>query len=106
MAYLGYRAPLPVWSSPGIIMPPQDFGNSEENMLKFTSRLVEAVIEYKDLLDQGLVPVEMSGKSPMDMIQYYRLFGANRNPGPDKDSQKIIPDSDRFLVSSNGNVSI
>ena len=41
MAYLGYRAPLPVWSSPGIIMPPQDFSNSDEKWLSFTARLVE-----------------------------------------------------------------
>ena len=68
MAYLGYRAPLPVWSSPGIIMPPQDFSNSDEKWLSFTARFVEGILDYKRQLDAGLVKVEMSGTSPMDMV--------------------------------------
>ena len=70
MAYLGYRAPLPVWSSPGIIMPPQDFSNSDEKWLSFTARLVEGILDYKRQIDAGLVKVEMSGTLPMDMVQY------------------------------------
>ena len=69
MAYLGYRAPLPVWSSPGIIMPPQDFSNSDEKWLSFTARLVEAVLDYKKKIDADLVKVDMSGSLPMDMVR-------------------------------------
>ena len=75
MAYLGYRAPLPVWSSPGIIMPPQDFSNSDEKWLSFTARLVEAVLDYKRKIDTDLVKVDMSGSLPMDMVRalsYYK----------------------------------
>ena len=69
MAYLGYRAPLPVWSSPGIIMPPQDFSNSDEKWLSFTARLVEAVLDYKKKIDADLIKVDMSGSLPMDMVR-------------------------------------
>ena len=68
MAYLGYRAPLPVWSSPGIIMPPQDFSNCDEKWLSFTARFAEAVLDYKRLIDAGLVQVDLSGSLPMDMV--------------------------------------
>ena len=71
MAYLGYRAPLPVWSSPGIIMPPQDFSDSDEKWLSFTARLVEAVLDYKRKIDNDLVKVDMSGSLPMDMVHVF-----------------------------------
>ena len=104
MAYLGYRAPLPVWSSPGIIMPPQNFGDMEDKRLQFTARFLEAVLIYKSQLDEGLVQVEVSGKEPMDMIQYFRLFGATRLPGSTRDTQRFCPQSHHFLLLHQGNV--
>ena len=81
MAYLAYRDPLPVWSSPGIVLgslsKEQGF-SSEEEWLLMGAKLTVAALEYKYQLDLGIVPVEMSGKNPMDMRQYYRLFGAHR----------------------------
>jgi len=103
MAYLGYRAPLPVWSSPGIIMPPQDFSNSDEKWLSFTARLVEAVLDYKRKIDADLVKVDMSGSSPMDMVQYTQLYGATRIPGLVSDSQVVDSDPNYIIVMHRGN---
>lgn len=104
MAYLGYRSPLPIWSSPGLVLPPQDFANSETKWLAFASKFIHGALDYKTMLDEGTVPVEMSGKQPMDMIQYYRLFGATRIPGATKDGQRVTGNSDYGIVAHNGHV--
>lgn len=104
MAYLGYRTGLPVFSSPGILMPPQNFANSEKKWLTYAARVVEAALIYKSQLDAGLVPIEKSGDLPMDMIQYTRLFGATRLPGPQKDTQVYSSKSDFITVAHRGNV--
>lgn len=102
MAYLGYRAQLPVWSSPGLVLPPQTFG-SEQAWLTYAALFVDSLMAYKSRLDAELVPIEMAGQLPMDMVQYTRLFGATRLPGPSKDTQSYT-DSDYILVSHHGNV--
>lgn len=106
MAYLGYRSPLPIWSSPGVILPPQEFNNSQEKWLTYAAKFIQGATDYKARLDEGTIPVEMSGTQPMDMIQYYRLFGATRIPGAIKDSQRVNENSTHCIVAHNGNVSI
>lgn len=44
-AYLGYRMPVIVHSSPGTVAPRQSFKSTEE-MYTFAARLVEAVCNY------------------------------------------------------------
>jgi len=105
MAYLGYRSPLPIWSSPGVILPPQEFSHSEDKWLTYAAKFVHGALDYKTRLDSGTVPVEMSGQQPMDMAQYYRLFGASRIPGASKDSQSVIVNSNYCIVAHKGNVS-
>ena len=51
------------------------------------------------------IPVEMSGKMPMDMITYYRLFGMNRQPHEGVDVQTFSSDSKHIIVAHNKNVS-
>ena len=103
MAYLGYRDPLTVWSNPGIVLPPQQFGNNEDKWLRHAAKIIDAALNYKFRLDNGTIPVEMSGKFPMDMNQYYKLFGATRIPGSPKDSQQFYPDSNYIVVVHHGN---
>ena len=105
MAYLAYRDPLPVYSNPGIALPPQHFANSEVKWLQYAAKFVDAAIDYKCRLDSGTIPIEMSGKFPMDMQQYYKLFGSTRISGSPKDIQQIIPTSTHAIVVHNGNVS-
>ena len=47
----------------------------------------------------------MSGKMPMDMITYYRLFGMNRQPHEGVDVQTFSSDSKHIIVAHNKNVS-
>ena len=102
MAYLAYRDPLPVWSSPGIVLgslsKEQGF-SSEEEWLLMGAKLTVAALEYKYQLDLGIVPVEMSGKNPMDMRQYYRLFGANRSVLPKSTYDQCFKYFDRLQNS-------
>ena len=51
------------------------------------------------------IPVEMSGKQPMDMITYYRLFGTTRMPRELTDIQTFNPNSKHIIVAHNKNVS-
>ena len=102
MAYLAYRDPLPVWSSPGIVLgslsKEQGF-SSEEEWLLMGAKLTVAALEYKYQLDLGIVPVERSGKNPMDMRQYYRLFGANRSVLPNSTYDQCFKYFDRLQNS-------
>ena len=47
----------------------------------------------------------MSGKAPMDMITYYRLFGMNRKPQEAIDIQTFNSNSKHIIVAHNKNVS-
>ena len=38
------------------------------------------------------------GGSPMDMMQYYRLFGTTRIPAEGKDKMSFNPDSKHIVV--------
>ena len=49
VAYLGYRLPVIVNSSPGTVGPPQNF-KSPEHMHTFAARLIEAVCNYDGMV--------------------------------------------------------
>ena len=101
MAYLEYRDPLCVWSSPGLVLPPVNF-RSPNDWLSFVAKFTCAALEYKQKLDTFEIPIDMSGKNAMDMRQYYQLFGATRIPGQSKDSQKVNDKADYVSVVYHG----
>lgn len=49
VAYLGFRNPVVVYSSPGQTMPLQHFGNEDER-LRYTAKLIEAAASYITLI--------------------------------------------------------
>ena len=51
MAYLTYRDPVVVWSSPGFAFPKQEF-KSEEERLDFTAKMLVGVLDFKTMLDK------------------------------------------------------
>lgn len=102
LAYLGYRDSVCVWSSPGFVFPHQTFQNTEEQ-LDFTAKMIRGVLDYKTLIDEERIPVEMSGKQPMDMITYYRLFGMTRMPREGNDVQTFNSNSKHIIVAHNKN---
>uniref|UniRef100_A0A8C7E6C4 Carnitine O-acetyltransferase n=1 Tax=Naja naja TaxID=35670 RepID=A0A8C7E6C4_NAJNA len=65
-AYLEYRLPVVIHSSPGVVLPKQDF----------LDRFV---------IDETL-PVEYLGGKPLCMNQYYQILSSCRIPGPKRDS--------------------
>ncbi|PIO05345.1 hypothetical protein AB205_0218260 [Aquarana catesbeiana] len=66
-AYLEYRLPVVVHSSPGVVLPKQDF------------------LDRQGQLSQTL-PVEYLGGKPLCMNQYYQILSSCRIPGPKRDS--------------------
>ena len=51
MAYLSYRDPLPVWSSPGFAFPHVTFRDTEAQ-LNYTAKLLVGILDFKTMLDQ------------------------------------------------------
>uniref|UniRef100_A0A9J2P8C7 Choline O-acetyltransferase n=1 Tax=Ascaris lumbricoides TaxID=6252 RepID=A0A9J2P8C7_ASCLU len=94
--YLKVRLPLPIFSSPVYVFPPQKFRNLDEQ-INYTSWLVRGIMEYKDLIDRKKVEREMStglNKVRMCMWQYDRLLRCYREPFSPTDIQHYQVDAD------------
>ncbi|KAH8276439.1 hypothetical protein KR018_012265, partial [Drosophila ironensis] len=78
-AYLSYKAPLTVFSSPGLAFPIQNFDDKEE-YLKFTANAIRAIFEFKNLVSKNEIPVTKLGKYDLDNSQFSRIFGTTRLP--------------------------
>ncbi|XP_050675777.1 carnitine O-acetyltransferase-like [Leptidea sinapis] len=83
-AYLEYRDPVVVFSSPGLVYPIQKFRN-ESDQLEYAAKTLLAALEYKSMIDKDEIPVEMMGKNPLDMCQYKKIFGTCRIPHEKRD---------------------
>jgi len=102
MAYLAYRDPVVVWSSPGFAFPHIAF-NDREHQLSFTAKLLVGILDFKTMLDQQTLPVEFMGKQPVDMKTYYNLFGVNRVPRENVDQLMFNPNSKHIIIAHNKN---
>lgn len=51
VAYLGYRDPVVVFSSPGLVFPFQNF-NGEDDRVEYTAKLIRASLDFKSLIDR------------------------------------------------------
>lgn len=49
-AYLEYRSPVTVWSSPGLVMPLQEW-DTQQQQLKYAARLISDALRFKQLVD-------------------------------------------------------
>merc|ERR1719285_721657 len=97
MAYLAYRDPVTVWSSPGLVWPHQNF-TSQEDMLWFAASAVAGALHYKLGVDNASVPVDRAGGLPLDMQQYFKVFGTSRIPESPSDRQSFSPTSTHIVV--------
>ncbi|GAB0099293.1 uncharacterized protein DMENIID0001_151450 [Sergentomyia squamirostris] len=102
-AYLGYRDPVVVWSSPGIVFPERKF-SSDQDRLSFTAKIITASLRFKGEIDAGRIPVEKFGKNELDMQQYRKIFGTCRIPGREIDSLELNPQSKHIVVFHRGNI--
>lgn len=84
-AYLQYRQPVVIYSSPGVMLPKQDFVD-QQGQLRFAAKLIEGVLDFKSMIDNESLPVEFLGGKPLCMNQYYQILSSCRVPGPKQDS--------------------
>ncbi|CAO2598112.1 Carnitine O-acetyltransferase [Lemmus lemmus] len=84
-AYLQYRQPVVIYSSPGVILPKQDFVDLQ-GQLRFAAKLIEGVLDFKSMIDNETLPAEFLGGKPLCMNQYYQILSSCRVPGPKQDS--------------------
>ncbi|XP_012627644.1 carnitine O-acetyltransferase isoform X2 [Microcebus murinus] len=84
-AYLQFRQPVVIYSSPGVILPKQDFVDVQ-GQLRFAAKLIEGVLVFKAMIDNETLPVEYLGGKPLCMNQYYQILSSCRVPGPKQDS--------------------
>ncbi|KAL7729123.1 hypothetical protein ACLKA6_009594 [Drosophila palustris] len=106
--YMNVRIPLPINSNPGMVFPPRHF-RTVHDVAHFAARLLDGILEHKEMLDSGELPLERAASreknQPLCMAQYYRLLGSCRRPGVERDSQFLPPrkpstdiDADRHVV--------
>ena len=51
LAYLTYRSPVVVWSSPGIVWPRREFSDVDDQ-LDYASKVIAGLIDFKLMLDK------------------------------------------------------
>uniref|UniRef100_A0A667XEN8 Carnitine O-acetyltransferase n=1 Tax=Myripristis murdjan TaxID=586833 RepID=A0A667XEN8_9TELE len=85
IAYLDYRLPVVVHSSPGVLLPRLDFSD-RQGQIRHAAKLIGGVLDFKKMIDNETLPVEFLGGSPLCMNQYYELLSSCRIPGLKRDS--------------------
>ncbi|KAM4527285.1 carnitine O-acetyltransferase [Odontesthes bonariensis] len=85
LAYLEYRMPVVVHSSPGLVLPRMDF-NDKLGQIRFAAKLIAGVLDFKTMIDNETLPVENMGGKPLCMNQYYEVLSSCRIPGLKRDS--------------------
>ncbi|CAH1109108.1 unnamed protein product [Psylliodes chrysocephalus] len=101
-AYLEYRDPVVVFSSPGLVFPFEEFSN-ESDRLKYTARLILAAVQYYLNIWSEKLPLDKMGKDPLDMNQYKKIFGTCRIPQLKRDALEFNPESKHIIIARNNN---
>ncbi|XP_058473117.1 carnitine O-acetyltransferase [Solea solea] len=85
LAYLEYRLPVVVHSSPGLVLPRMNFSD-KPGQIRFAAKLIAGVLDFKTMIDNETLPVEYLGGKPLCMNQYYEVLSSCRIPGLSRDS--------------------
>lgn len=101
-AYLEYRDPVIVWSSPGLIFPQKKFLTEDDKVI-YCAKVISGALSYKQLIDKKELKTDFVGKFPLDMQQYDKIFGTCRIPGLKKDTLTFSPNSKHIVVIANDN---
>ncbi|KAL7294320.1 hypothetical protein TKK_0012331 [Trichogramma kaykai] len=99
-AYLGYRYPVIVHSSPGTVGPPQEF-KSPKDFYRYAAHLIGGVRKYNDMIKSCDIKQEMIRDAPLDMRPYALILGSHRQPNKDVDRLIHIDTSEHIIVLSN-----
>ncbi|KAJ8261065.1 hypothetical protein COCON_G00167880 [Conger conger] len=84
-AYLDFRMPVVVHSSPGVVLPRLEF-HDRQGQIRYAAKLIAGVLDFKTMIDNETLPVEYLGGKPLCMNQYYQVLSSCRIPGPKKDT--------------------
>ncbi|KAG7254703.1 hypothetical protein CRUP_001931, partial [Coryphaenoides rupestris] len=85
IAYLDYRLPVVIHSSPGLVLPRLEFSDKNAQ-LRHAAKMIAGVLDFKTQIDNETLPVEYLGQKPLCMNQYYQLLSPARVPGRRRDS--------------------
>ncbi|XP_068561765.1 carnitine O-acetyltransferase isoform X2 [Cebidichthys violaceus] len=85
VAYLDYRLPVVVHSSPGLVLPRMNFSD-KRGQIRFAAKLIAGVLDFKMMIDNETLPVEYLGGKSLCMNQYYEVLSSCRVPGLKRDS--------------------
>uniref|UniRef100_A0A8C3ARM1 Carnitine O-acetyltransferase n=1 Tax=Cyclopterus lumpus TaxID=8103 RepID=A0A8C3ARM1_CYCLU len=85
VAYLDYRLPVVVHSSPGLVLPRMNFSD-KQGQIRFAAKLIAGVLDFKMMIDNETLPVEYMGGKSLCMNQYYEVLSSCRVPGLKRDS--------------------
>ncbi|XP_043275931.1 carnitine O-acetyltransferase-like isoform X2 [Venturia canescens] len=99
-AYLGYRDPVIVASSPGTVGPEQHF-QTPDDFYTFGAKLVEALWDYDAMVKSGNLKQDMVRNDPLDMQPYAMILGTHRQPGRINDKLIHTDDSKHIIIMSN-----
>eukprot|EP00800_Vazella_pourtalesii_P020958 TRINITY_DN7604_c1_g1_i1.p1 TRINITY_DN7604_c1_g1~~TRINITY_DN7604_c1_g1_i1.p1 ORF type:complete len:672 (+),score=176.90 TRINITY_DN7604_c1_g1_i1:153-2168(+) len=86
-AYLGFRLPVVVHSSPGMSTLKQEF-SSPNQLISFCSKVVRSAIEFHQDVLEGRLPPDLMGSVTLDMSQYRNILSSTRVPNKDTDTQR------------------
>ncbi|XP_077354722.1 carnitine O-acetyltransferase isoform X2 [Festucalex cinctus] len=85
VAYLDYRLPVVIHSSPGLVLPRMNFSD-KQGQIRFAAKLIAGVLDFKTMIDNETIPVEYLGGKPLCMNQYYEVLSSCRIPGVKRDA--------------------
>lgn len=104
VAYLQYRDPVTVFTSPGMTFPMTNF-ESDEEWLEYTANIINCMAQFKLMVDNCKIPVVKMGKFELDNSQFGKVFGTNRVPVRTEDEMEWNPDSRHVVVLYKNHVS-
>ncbi|KAA0717136.1 Carnitine O-acetyltransferase [Triplophysa tibetana] len=84
-AYLEYRMPVVIYSSPGVVLPRLEFSDCQGQM-RYAAKLIAGVLDFKTMIDNETLPVEYLGGKQLCMNQYYQVLSSCRIPGTNRDT--------------------
>ncbi|XP_018051883.1 PREDICTED: carnitine O-acetyltransferase isoform X2 [Atta colombica] len=102
VAYLGYRLPVIVHSSPGTVGPPITF-HRPDDMYVYAARLITAVCNYNEMIKSGKIKQEMAHNDPLDMQPYGMILGTHRRPNKIIDKLLHTDEAKHIIIISNNN---
>lgn len=97
IAYLQYRDPVVVYSSPGMTFPHRIFCSDDE-FCEYTAKVIFGMLKYKQTIDENKIPIMKMGDNELDNSQFYKVFGTCRIPCEGEDELKFNPDSKHVVV--------